>query len=134
MTNGGGSGEESGVLGPARAPLSECQIRCGVLVRLLDDLDIAVVGSVSSALEEIVRRRPAVVILDVGGCFVDVAGVRALVSASDLATELGGCVMVAGLPNVWDRALPALGLAGRLARHADVDAATADYQRRSGQR
>jgi anti-anti-sigma regulatory factor len=112
------------------ASLRVVEVQGGVCVCLLDDLDIAVIADLAAALDKVLRARFGLVVLDVSGCFVDLAGIRTLIAAADRAAGSGVTLTVVGLPSVWDRALPVVGLSGRLDRQRDIAAAVAAYHGR----
>jgi anti-anti-sigma regulatory factor len=122
----------SGAGAPVPLLIEARQIAGGLLIRILDDLDIATAGRAETTLETVVADAvPAdggsLVVVDLGACFVDMAGLMPLIAAGDVARRLGGTLVVVGLPSVWERVLPTLGLDERLQRRPDLSSAVADF-------
>lgn len=135
MVNGGahvGGGNGDGGSHPSGVLRTEVvKIPGAVLVRILDDLDLATRGRVEAVVSD-AAGNGILTVVDVRACFVDMAGVRDLIAATEAARRAGRTVVVVGLPTVWEKVLLSLGLAARLQRRPDLATAIDDYGRRTG--
>lgn len=98
----------------------------GVLVEVCEDVEFEGLESLREGLRRLIAAGPGVVVVDLGGFFVGAAGVGMLAQATEAAAGRGTRMVVTGLPPVWEKVLPAMGLQGRLNQAPDVVSAYLD--------
>lgn len=94
-----------------------------LVLEALDDVEFGLLERLEAALNRAVRSREGAVIVDVAHHFIGMAGIDALVSASEAACRRDLALVVVGLPDVWDKVLPLIGVDGRIRRAVDVASA-----------
>ena len=86
-----------------------------IYVQLSGELDFATAGHVESRLEDVLRRAPARLVIDLSALdFMDATGLRALLSAERRAEEAGSQVQVIAGEAEPRRLLELCGVLGRL--------------------
>jgi anti-anti-sigma regulatory factor len=90
----------------------------GLVFEVLEDVEFDALAQLSAALFAALSERtgPRLITVNVTGRFVGLAAVKMLAEATDAAGRHGRQLVVVGLSEVWDRALPVAGLGGRVHR------------------
>jgi anti-anti-sigma regulatory factor len=89
-----------------------------MVIKVGEDVEFDAIARLRNRVEPVCARAEGgdVVVVDVTGCFVSLAGIRMLAQLTRDARGRGVRVVIAGLSGVWDKALPAAGLESSIER------------------